>query len=104
MTAAAQKRGHRCFDGGERSTKLMRDRIEQNGTQLLAFAGGFSAAEFFDSARALDGDGHQAAYGLQSLPRKYRTRDTQAAHHAHPHAERHEGQLMDSIDSRFTAH
>src|SRR5258708_35718656 len=81
----------------------MRHRIEQDGAQLLAFAGGLSAAEFFDGARALDGGGHQAADGLQSLPRKYRTGDAHTAYDAHPHAERHEGQLMDGIDSGVAA-
>ena len=50
--------------GCEGSAKLMGDRIEQDGAQLFAFAGSLGAAEFFDGARALDGNGHQAADGL----------------------------------------
>ena len=104
MTGAAEQRRHRRFDGGERSAKLMRDRIEQDGTQLLAFAGSLGAAEFFDGAGALDGDGHQAADGLQGLPREHGPGDAHASHNAHAHAERHEGQLMGSVESWFTAH
>ena len=53
----------------------MGDRVEQDGAQLLAFAGSLSAAELFNGARALDSDGHQAADGFQSLPRQDRTGD-----------------------------
>ena len=81
----------------------MRDRIEQDGTQLLAFASRLRAAKSFNGARTLDSDGHQAADGLQGLPRQHRTGDAHAAHDAHAHAQWHEGQLMNSIDSGFTA-
>jgi len=48
----------------------MGDGIEQDGAQLLAFAGGLGAAEFFDGARALDEMATRLADGLQGLPRK----------------------------------
>ena len=79
----------------------MGDGIEQNGAQLLAFTGGFGAAEFFESAGALDGNGDQAADGLQGLPGETGTGDTHAADDAHSDAEWHERELAGSVETRF---
>src|ERR1022692_182316 len=61
FTGTGEKRGHRGLNGGQWRTKFMGNRIEQYGAQLLAFAGRFGAAEFYDRAGALDRDRHQAA-------------------------------------------
>ena len=81
----------------------MGDGIEQDGAQLLAFARGFCAAEFFDGAGALHGDADQAPDRFQGLPRKERARNAHAADDAHAHAERHEGELLVDLDVRLSA-
>src|SRR5277367_5125492 len=55
MSSAAKKRRYRCLDGGEWSTKFMRNRIEQNRSQLPALSRSLGATEFLDCSSTLDG-------------------------------------------------
>src|SRR5229473_5265096 len=62
-----EEAGHRSFDGGEWCAKVVRDGIEQGGLEALALALGFGLAELLDGPGPLDGDGDEAADGVQSL-------------------------------------
>ena len=81
----------------------MGDRIEQDGAQLFALARGFGAAEFFEGAGALDGDGDEAADRLQGLAGETRAGNTHAADDAHTDAQRHKGELAGGVEARFAA-
>jgi len=91
MSRTAEQRGHRCFDavsGVRNSWVTESSRTERN----CSLSRGLSAAEFFDRARALDGDRYQAAMASK-VAAKVPNRRRPCNYHTHPHAERHEGQL-----------
>src|SRR6202789_1830266 len=104
MIRATEKRGYRCLDGSERRSKLVRDRIEQHGAELLAFAGGLGATEFFDGAGALNGDGHQTADRFERMSRYLCSSGAHTADDPDAHAQGHESHPINHIDSRFPAH
>src|SRR5260370_31554752 len=93
--------GHSRFGGSKRSTKVVRDGIEESGFETFTLPLGFSLAELLDGASPFNGDGDEASNGVQSLPRKFGAGDAQAADGPDPEAYRDEIEPQLSIHRNF---
>src|ERR1700733_11298689 len=103
MAGVAEQRSCGRLDRGERRAKFVRDRVEQNGAKLFAFARGFGAAQLLERTGSLNGNGDQTADCFESLAGKARARNTHAADDADSDAQRHEGWLADAVAARLAA-
>jgi two-component system sensor histidine kinase KdpD len=62
-----EERGDGGLDGGEWCAEIVGDGVEECGAEALALVGGVGAGQFFDGGGTLDGDGDEAAHGLEGL-------------------------------------
>ncbi|PYX31014.1 MAG: hypothetical protein DMG80_10985 [Acidobacteria bacterium] len=78
-------------------------RIEQQRTQLFAFASRFGTPQLFDRAHAFDGNRDQASNGIERLTRQERTGRSNTPNDSRSQAERHECPFIRAIDTRLAA-